>query len=181
LIIANYQPNPAHYVIAELERLGKLICVITQNIDGLHLAAGNSEEKIIELHGTIKFAKCLECDDRLLTTEVLQRIDDGEEDPHCQKCGGLLKVATVSFGEAMPLDKMRQAEEHSCNCDLFIVVGSSLVVFPAANMPVAAKRAGAKLAIINYTPTDMDSMADVVIHAKAGVVMQAILEKVTSR
>ena len=177
LISANYQPNPAHYAIAELEKMGKLTCVITQNIDGLHLAAGNTEEKIIELHGTIKFAKCLECDDRLPMTEVLQRIDDGEEDPHCKKCGGLLKAATVAFGEAMPLDKMSQAEAHSQDCDLFIVVGSSLVVFPAANMPLIAKRAGTRLVIVNNTPTDMDSIADVVIHAQAGMVMQAILEK----
>ena len=180
LISANYQPNPAHHAIAELEKLGKLSCVITQNIDGLHLASGNSAEKIIELHGTIKFSKCLECGDRLPTTEVLQRIDEGDEDPHCKKCGGLLKVGTIAFGEAMPLDEMKQAEEHSHTCDLFIVVGSSLVVFPAANMPIIAKRAGARLVIINYTPTDMDTTADVVIHAKAGAVMKAILEKVAS-
>jgi NAD-dependent deacetylase len=178
LISANYQPNPAHYAIVELEKLGKLSCVITQNIDGLHLAAGNSEEKIIELHGTIKFAKCLDCDDRLPILEVLQRIDEGDEDPHCRKCGGLLKAATVSFGEAMPVDKMQRAEQGSRACDLFIVVGSSLVVYPAASMPVVAKRAGAKLVIVNYEPTDMDYLADVVIHAKAGAVMQAILEKV---
>jgi len=178
LISANYQPNPAHYAIVELEKLGKLSAVITQNIDGLHLAAGNSEEKIIELHGTIKFSKCLDCDDRLPMLEVLQRIDEGEEDPHCKKCGGLLKAATISFGEAMPQDKMLQAEQCSRACDLFIVVGSSLVVFPAASMPVVAKRAGAKLVIVNYEPTDMDYLADVVIHAKAGAVMQAILDKV---
>jgi NAD-dependent deacetylase len=178
LISANYQPNPAHLAIVELEKLGKLSCVITQNIDGLHLAAGNAEEKIIELHGTIKFAKCLDCDDRLPILEVLQRIDEGDEDPHCRKCGGLLKAATVSFGEAMPVDKMHRAEQCSRACDLFIVVGSSLVVFPAASMPVIAKRAGAKLVIVNYEPTDMDYLADVVIHAKAGAVMQAILEKV---
>jgi NAD-dependent protein deacetylase/lipoamidase len=178
LISANYQPNPAHHAIVELEKLGKLSCVITQNIDGLHLAAGNSEEKIIELHGTIKFAKCLDCDDRLPILEVLQRIDEGDEDPHCRKCGGLLKAATVSFGEAMPVDKMQRAEQCSRACNLFIVVGSSLVVFPAASMPVVAKRAGAKLVIVNYEPTDMDYLADVVIHAKAGAVMQAILEKV---
>jgi NAD-dependent deacetylase len=152
LISANYQPNPAHLAIVELEKLGKLSCVITQNIDGLHLAAGNAEEKIIELHGTIKFAKCLDCDDRLPILEVLQRIDEGDEDPHCRKCGGLLKAATVSFGEAMPVDKMHRAEQ--------------------------CKRAGAKLVIVNYEPTDMDYLADVVIHAKAGAVMQAILEKV---
>ncbi len=178
LVSSNYQPNPAHYAVKELEKLGKLSCVITQNIDGLHHAAGNSEEKIIELHGTIKYAKCLSCNDRLPLEDVLKRIDEGEEDPHCKKCGGLLKAATISFGEAMPADEMRRAEECSRECDLFIVIGSSLVVFPAASMPIIAKRAGAKLVIINYTPTDMDPQADVVIHEKAGSVMKAILEKV---
>ncbi len=177
LVEANYQPNPAHHAIVELEKIGKLLCVITQNIDGMHHAAGNSEEKIIELHGTIKFAKCLDCDDRLPMVDVLQRIEQGEEDPHCRKCGGLLKAATVSFGEAMPPDKMQRAEQCSRSCDLFIVVGSSLVVFPAASMPVIAKRSGSKLVIINYTPTDMDHLADVVIHAKAGAVMHAIMEE----
>ncbi|UCF90560.1 MAG: NAD-dependent deacylase [Desulfobacterales bacterium] len=181
LVSANYQPNPAHYAIVELEKLGKLSCVITQNIDGLHHTAGNSEENIIELHGTIKFSKCLECDDRLPLVDVLKRIEEGEEDPHCRKCGGLLKAATVSFGEAMPQDKMYQAERHSRECDLFIVIGSSLVVYPAASMPLIAKRAGAKLVIINYTPTEMDSRADVVVHAKAGEVMGAILEKVKQK
>jgi NAD-dependent deacetylase len=178
LVSADYQPNPAHYAIVELEKLGKLTCVITQNIDGLHHTAGNSEEKIIELHGTIKYAKCLECNDHLPLIDVLKRIDGGEEDPHCRKCGGLLKAATVSFGEAMPQDKMYLAEQFSKECNLFIVVGSSLIVFPAASMPLIAKQAGAKLVIINYTPTDMDSRADVVIHDKAGAVMEAILAKV---
>lgn len=178
LVSANYQPNPAHYAIVELEKLGKLSCVITQNIDGLHHAAGNTEEKIIELHGTIKFVKCLKCDDRLLMVDVLKRIDEGEEDPHCKKCGGLLKAATVSFGEAMPLNEMLRAEQCSKECDLFIVIGSSLLVYPAASMPIIAKQAGARLVIINYTPTDMDSQADITIHEKAGSVMKAMLEKV---
>ena len=178
LVSANYQPNPAHHAIAEMERLGKLLCVITQNIDGLHRAAGNSEEKIIELHGTIKYTKCLNCDDRLPMVDVLKRIDEGEEDPHCKKCGGLIKAATISFGEAMPVDEMRRAEALSRECDLFIVIGSSLVVYPAASMPLIAKDAGARLVIINYTATDMDSRADIVIHDKAGKVMQALLEKV---
>ena len=178
---ADYRPNPAHYAIAELERIGKLSCVITQNIDGLHHVAGNSEGKIVELHGTVKNAKCLSCDDRLPLGEVLKRIDQGEEDPHCEKCGGLLKAATVSFGEAMPPAEMRRAEQCSRECDLFIVVGSSLVVYPAASMPLIAKRAGACLVIINYTPTDMDAIADAVIHNKAGAVMEAILEKVRER
>ena len=178
LVSANYQPNPAHHAIVEMERLGKLLCVITQNIDGLHRAAGNSEEKIIELHGTIKYTKCLNCDDRLPMVDVLKRIDEGEEDPHCKKCGGLIKAATISFGEAMPVDEMRRAEALSRECDLFIVIGSSLVVYPAASMPLIAKDAGARLVIINYTATDMDSRADIVIHDKAGKVMQALLEKV---
>ena len=181
LVSANYQPNPAHYAIVELEKLGKLTCVITQNIDGLHHTAGNSDEKIIELHGTMKYAKCLDCNDQLPLIDVLKRIDEGEEDPHCKKCGGLLKAATVSFGEAMPQDKMYLAERSSKECDLFIVVGSSLVVFPAAGMPLIAKQAGAKLVIINYTPTDMDFQADVVVHAKAGNVMKTILEKVKQK
>ncbi len=180
-VSANYQPNPAHYAIVELEKLGKLTCVITQNIDGLHHAAGNSEERIIELHGTIKYAKCLDCNDHLPLIDVLKRIDGGEDDPHCKKCGGLLKAATVSFGEAMPQDKMYLAERSSQECDLFIVIGSSLIVFPAAGMPLIAKRAGAKLVIINYTATDMDSQADVVVHAKAGNVMKAILEMVKQK
>ncbi|MDP7355021.1 MAG: Sir2 family NAD-dependent protein deacetylase, partial [Desulfobacterales bacterium] len=178
LVSADYKPNPAHFAVAELEKLGKLSCVITQNIDGLHHAAGNSEEKIVELHGTIKYAKCLECDDRLPLVDVLKRIEDGEEDPHCKKCDGLLKAATVSFGEAMPIDEMNRSGQCSKACDLFIVIGSSLVVFPAANMPVLAKRTGAILVIINYTSTDMDSMADVVIHEKAGVAMNAIIDKI---
>jgi len=178
LISANYQPNPAHHAIVELEKMGKLSCVVTQNIDGLHHVAGNSEDRIVELHGTIKYAKCLQCDDRLPLVDVLDRIDAGEEDPHCKKCGGLLKAATVSFGEAMPMREMERADRCSRECDLFIVIGSSLVVFPAASMPMIAKNAGARLVIVNYTSTDMDSMADVVIHEKAGVVMQAVLEAV---
>ena len=181
LVSANYQPNPAHHAIADLEQLEKLSGVITQNIDGLHHAAGNSEEKIIELHGTIKYAKCLECNDRLPMIDVLNRIDEGEEDPHCKKCGGLLKAATISFGEAMPVDEMRRAEICSRECGLFIVIGSSLLVYPAASMPIIAKQAGSKLVIINYTPTDMDSQADIVIHDKAGPVMKAILDKVKQR
>jgi len=178
LVTAGYQPNPAHHAIAALERMGKLSCVITQNIDGLHHAAGNSEDKIIELHGAIKFTKCLECDDRLPMVEVLQRIDDGEEDPHCRKCGGLIKAATVSFGEAMPVREMQRADECSRSCDLFIVIGSSLVVYPAAGFPMVAKRAGARMAIINYTATDMDSEADLVIHAKAGDTMDQVIRRV---
>lgn len=181
LVDADCKPNPAHLAVRDLETLGKLACVITQNIDGLHHAAGNSKEKVIELHGTIRHAKCLSCDDRLPLVDVLARIQSGEEDPHCKKCGGLLKAATVSFGEAMPQDKMRQADHFSRSCDLFIVIGSSLVVYPAASMPVIAKQAGAKLVIVNHDPTELDSLADVVIHAKAGETMAAALHSVKQK
>ncbi len=171
------KPNPAHYAIAELERMGKLLGVITQNIDGLHHAAGNSEEKIVELHGTMNYAKCLSCDDRLPLLDVLRRIEEGDEDPHCERCGGLLKAATVSFGEALPAAALERAHELSISCDLFVVVGSSLVVYPAAGMPPLAKRSGAKLAIVNDAATEMDSLADILVRGKAGQTLAAVMKE----
>jgi NAD-dependent deacetylase len=172
------KPNPAHLAIAALEKMGKLLGVITQNIDGLHRDAGNSPEKIIELHGTIRLSKCLECNDRLPIQDIFKRIDAGDEDPHCRKCGGLLKAATVSFGEAMPFEEMQRADAHSRECDLFIAMGSSLVVYPAAGFPMIAKSAGARLVILNFTPTDIDAHADLVIHSGVGTVMREVMEKI---
>jgi NAD-dependent deacetylase len=172
------KPNRAHLAIAELERLEKLFFVITQNIDGLHSDAGNSAEKIIELHGTIRSSKCLKCDDRIPIEEIFKRIDAGEEDPHCLKCGGLLKAATISFGEAMPAEEMEKAEMCSRQSDLFIAIGSSLVVYPAAAFPMIAANAGARLVIVNYTPTDLDGRADLVIHGSAGSVMCEVMKKI---
>jgi NAD-dependent deacetylase len=172
------QPNLAHLAIAELERFGKLDCVITQNIDGLHLKAGNSEERVIQLHGTAMAVSCLSCGKRYHRDEIQGRIEKGVRVPYCDDCGGPLKPATISFGQSMPERETEEAYHRSSSSDLFIVIGSSLVVQPAASMPLVAKRNGAKLVIINRDPTPYDDMADIVIHGQAGPIMANILEKV---
>jgi NAD-dependent deacetylase len=161
-----------------LEKLGKLDCVITQNIDGLHFKAGNSEEKVLQLHGTAIFVSCLSCKKRYDRDEIQERIKKGQKTPLCDDCGGLLKPATISFGQSMPEKETQEAYHRSSLCDLFIVIGSSLVVQPAASMPLVAKRNGAKLVIINRDPTPYDDMADLVIHGQAGPVMASVLEYV---
>ncbi|HSB04065.1 MAG TPA: Sir2 family NAD-dependent protein deacetylase [Thermodesulfobacteriota bacterium] len=170
------KPNPAHLAIAEMERLGKLDCVITQNIDGLHLRAGNSPEKVIELHGTAMHVSCLNCQKRYDRDDIQRRIKEGVKAPTCDDCGGSLKPATISFGQSMPKRETQEAYHRSSLCDLFIVIGSSLVVHPAASMPLVAKQNGARLVIINREPTPCDDMADSVIHGQAGPTMKAILE-----
>ena len=172
------QPNLAHLAIAEMERLGKLDCVITQNIDGLHFKAGNSEEKVIQLHGTATYVLCLSCDRRYDRDEIQERLRKGLKAPYCDTCGGLLKPATISFGQSMPEKETQEAYHRSSLSDLFIVIGSSLVVQPAASMPLVAKRNGAKLVIINRDPTSYDDMADLVIHSQAGPIMASILKEV---
>jgi len=179
--IKTARPNQAHLTISELERLGKLDCVITQNIDGLHFKAGNSEEKILQLHGTAIFVSCLSCKKRYDRDEIQERIKKGQKAPRCEDCGGLLKPATISFGQSMPEKETQEAYHRSSSCDLFIVIGSSLVVQPAASMPLVAKRSGAKLVIINRDPTPYDDMADLVIHAQAGPTMAGILEYLKQR
>ena len=175
------QPNAAHLAIAELEILGRLDCVITQNIDGLHHKAGNSEAKILELHGTALYVSCLSCKKRYDRDEIQERVRSGEKAPRCNSCGGLLKPATISFGQAMPEKETEEAYRRSEACDLFIVVGSSLVVQPAASMPLIAKRSGARLVIINRDETPLDDLADLVIHAQAGSTMAAILAEAKRR
>ncbi len=175
------QPNLAHLAIAEMEKLGKLDCVITQNIDGLHIKAGNSEEKVIELHGTAMYVTCLSCKKRYDRDEIQERIRKGLKVPYCGDCGGPLKPATISFGQSMPERETQEAYHRSSLCDLFIVIGSSLVVQPAASMPLVAKRSGARLVIINRDPTPYDDMADMVIHSQAGPTMDNILQEVKKR
>jgi len=175
------QPNAAHFAVAEMEKLGKLDCVITQNVDGLHRLAGNSADRVIELHGTVRWVVCLNCGKRWPREEIEGWLDRGVEIPLCDSCGGLLKSATISFGQAMPVRETEEAEERSRRCDLFIVIGSSLVVYPAAYMPVYAVQSGAKLVIINRDPTPLDSQAAVVVHAGAGDVMTEVLENVKAK
>jgi len=176
--IKKAQPNLAHLAISEMEKLGKLDCVITQNIDGLHFKAGNSEEKVIQLHGTAMYVTCLNCKKRYDRDEVQGWLEKGVKAPHCDDCGGPLKPATISFGQSMPEKETEEAYQRSSLCDLFIVIGSSLVVQPAASMPLVAKRNRAKLVIINRDPTPYDDMADIVIHGQAGPVMDNILKEV---
>jgi NAD-dependent protein deacetylase/lipoamidase len=151
--------------------------VITQNIDGLHHKAGNSEEKILELHGTALYVSCLSCKKRYDRDAIQERISKGEKAPRCDTCQGLLKPATISFGQAMPEREMQESYRRSAACDLFMVIGSSLVVQPAASMPVVAKRARARLVIVNRDETPLDDLADTVLRGNAGSTMSAILQE----
>jgi len=177
-LLTEAEPNLAHYAIAELYRLGKLDCVITQNIDNLHQKAGVPEDKVFELHGNVRWVVCLNCRRRFPMAEVLQKIQDGIEVPDCPDCRGILKPDAVFFGEALPQETLQEAICRAQNCDLFIVIGSTLVIYPAAYIPTYAGEAGAKLAIVNLTPTPFDHYAEVVIRGKAGEIMSRVMEKV---
>ena len=172
------KPNAAHDAIAELDRLGKLDCVITQNVDNLHQKAGVPDDKVFELHGNMQWAICLSCGKRYPFEQVKDRLDEGEEIPDCEACHGILKPDAVFFGESLPEKVLREATHHSSKCDLCIVIGSSLVVYPAAYMPVYAVDSGAKLVIINLSSTPMDHQATVLIRAKAGETMSEITKRV---
>jgi NAD-dependent deacetylase len=180
-VLAAAEPNPAHLAIAELERLNRLDCLITQNIDGLHARAGSSPERIVELHGNAHAVRCLTCDARFDRLGIQRRVESGEDEPACTACGGILKPATISFGEAMPVDEVRRAERAAQRCDLFVVVGSSLVVYPAAGLPELAQRAGAPLAIVNASETHLDPYARVVLREQAGEVFAELVARLRPR
>ncbi len=169
--VAAATPNAGHRALARLAAQGKMIAVITQNIDGLHQASGIPAGKVIELHGNTTYAICLDCRRRYELGWVREIFSVGERLPVCTDCGGHIKTATVSFGQAMPEHEMLRAHQVTAEADLFIVLGSSLVVYPAAGFPVTAKRNGARLVIINRDPTDQDSIADLVINAEIGTTM----------
>lgn len=173
--VAAAQPNAAHSALAELEQRNKLSGVITQNFDGLHQDAGNKAEHVIELHGTSRAAACTLCGARSSMEELQQRIDAGEIDPCCSSCGGYMKSATILFGQRVPETELMRAKQLIELCDLLLVVGSSLKVVPAATLPRIALRREVPLIIINLQPTSLDSVADVAIHEKAGVVLPQIV------
>lgn len=177
-LITETKPNPAHYAIAELDRLGKLDCVITQNVDNLHQKAGVPEDKVFELHGNMKWVICLSCHQRFPLEEVLERIRQESEIPTCSNCHGILKPDAVFFGEVLPEKTLTEATHRSQNCDLLIIIGSTLVIYPAAYIPMYAKNSGAKLAIINLGATPLDRYATLVIQGKAGEIMSRVIEKV---
>jgi NAD-dependent deacetylase len=175
--VKDARPNVGHYAVAELHKMDKLDCIITQNTDGLHQKAGVPAEKVLELHGTMHFVDCLSCHKRFPRDYAHEKMLAGEKVPRCGECGGILKPATVAYGQSMPERETREAETRSSGCDLFLAAGSSLVVYPAAQMPVIARQSGAKLVILNFTPTPHDSYADVVIAQKTGETMSKIVAK----
>jgi NAD-dependent deacetylase len=168
------EPNAAHRALIALERAGRLRAIVTQNVDRLHQRAGSDPDRVIEIHGTIFEVECLGCGARGPMSETLRRVEAGETDPPCRGCGGILKSATISFGQAMPPDRMRAALELALSSDLFLVLGSSLVVHPAASLPSLAKENGARLAIINREPTPLDDQADIVIAGEIGPILSKI-------
>ncbi len=174
-------PNAAHVAIAELHKMGKLNCVITQNIDNLHQKAGVPDAKVFELHGNMQWAICLECGKRYSFSEIKIRLDAGEDVPECSACRGMLKPDIVMFGEQLPYDVLQEAGRRARGSDLFIVIGSTLVVYPAAYMPQYALQSGAKLVIINLSKTPLDRQANVCISARAGDTMAAIIGRVKEK
>jgi NAD-dependent deacetylase len=174
------EPNRGHRAVAHLVGTGACACVITQNVDGLHQRSGVPEDKVIELHGNSTYARCLDCGSRHELEPILSAFEKDETLPLCGECGGIVKTATISFGQRMPLDAVQRAEREALGCDLFIVLGSSLVVFPAADLPRLAKRNGARLVIVNREPTDQDRSADLVIHEDIGPTLSAAVEQLTS-
>jgi len=172
-------PNPAHRALADLYRNGYLDAVITQNIDGLHQASGLPEERVVELHGNTRRIRCMHCRTILPIQEVQQRLADGDPAPECN-CGGYLKPDTISFGQAMPAAEVEKAVRLSRTCDLFLAVGSTLLVQPAAHMPYFAKDNGAFMAIVNLSETPCDALFDVRIRDKAGQVLPRIVDALAS-
>jgi NAD-dependent deacetylase len=168
-------PNAGHMAVSRLVRTGKASGVITQNVDGLHQASGVPDELVIELHGNSTYAACLDCRERHDLDDIRTGFERDETLPRCRSCGGIVKTATISFGQAMPEAAMRRAQRETLECDLFLSIGSSLVVYPAAGFPVLAKRHGARLVILNRDPTDLDEIADLVLNMEIGPTLSAAI------
>jgi NAD-dependent deacetylase len=170
------QPNDGHRAVVALEEMGKVDVVVTQNIDGLHQAAGSAD--VIELHGTTRAAGCLSCGRRMPIEVVLDRVREGDADPCCEVCGGMLKAATISFGQALVEADVERAMSCATACDLCLAIGSTLSVWPAAGVPLHAVRSGAPLVIVNDGETDLDGAAAAAIRGRAGVVLPALVSAV---
>jgi len=171
------EPNPAHLALKTLEDMGKLTAIVTQNIDNLHQKAGSDPKRVIEIHGTAFHVSCLGCGASFERDEIEARLAAGDAVPACEACGGILKPATISFGQAMPQEALNTSFALARECDLCLVLGSSLVVYPAAAVPVEAAQSGAEILIINRDPTPLDSKAHVVLRGSVGIVLPAIVEK----
>ncbi len=175
------RPNAAHRALAALEHARRLDLLVTQNIDGLHLAAGSSAERLVEIHGTIRETACLGCGDRRPMRETLARVAAGEPDPACDRCGGILKSATVSFGQNLDPELLARAEEAAATAEVFLAIGTSLTVYPVARLPEIAIDAGARLVIINAETTPMDDLAHAVLRGQAGAVLTELVTASTAR
>ena len=173
-------PNAGHRALAELERMGRLQLLITQNIDGLHLAAGSSRDRLIEIHGSMRDYVCLSCGDRGPMSDALDRVRSGEEDPACLACGGILKSATISFGQSLVAADLERAERESAASDLFLAIGTSLTVYPVAWLPERALQNGSRLVIVNAEPTPLDDRAHAVLRGQIGEILPHLVEQVAA-
>jgi len=174
-VMSKATPNAGHRALSRLVEQGRMSAIITQNVDGLHQASGVPNEKVIELHGNSTYASCLDCAERYELEAIRAPFQRDGTLPECGKCGGLVKTATISFGQSMPEIPMMRAQAETLACDLMLMLGSSLVVYPAAGFPMMAKRNGAKLVIINRDPTDQDRTADLVLHREIGPTMGRVV------
>ena len=174
----NAGPNDAHRALAALETKGRMDLLVTQNIDGLHQLAGTSPERLIEIHGTLREVMCMECDDRAPMETALERVRNGEEDPECRTCGGILKSATISFGQGLVARDLDRALEAAGSCDVFIAAGTSLTVYPVAHLPRLALAAGANLAVFNAEPTPFDPDASAVVRSPLAESLPALVQSV---
>jgi NAD-dependent deacetylase len=168
------RPNPGHFAVARLVASGKVDVVITQNVDNLHQESGISADRVIEIHGNAGYSTCLTCGLRHELADLRAPFMDQGVIPACRACGEIVKTATISFGQPMPAEPTARAEAAARACDLFVVLGSSLVVYPAAGLPILARRHGAALAIVNREPTEQDAFADLVLHDEIGAVLEAV-------
>jgi len=169
------EPNAGHRALVDLERQGKLHTLITQNIDGLHQAAGSDPDLVVEVHGTIREVGCLNCGERAPMERALDRVRAGEEDPECRTCGGILKSATISFGQSLVADDLGRAERAARDCDLLLAIGSTLSVYPICDVVPIAKRLGASLVIVNAEPTQFDDLADALVRDSISHALPAII------
>ncbi|MGH2785198.1 MAG: SIR2 family NAD-dependent protein deacylase [Actinomycetota bacterium] len=172
------EPNAGHAAIAELERKGRLHTLVTQNVDGLHQAAGSSSDRIVEIHGTMREVMCMSCGERAPMERALARVRGGEEDPACRTCGGILKSATISFGQNLIPEDLERSFDAAAGADLFLAIGTSLVVYPVADLPRVALEAGARLVILNAEPTPYDRLASAVLRDRLGEVLPKLVSLV---
>jgi NAD-dependent deacetylase len=168
-------PNAGHRALADLERQGRLLALVTQNVDGLHQAAGSSPDRVLEIHGTVHEVECLSCHDRTTMRSALDRVDAGEPDPACLVCGGILKSATVSFGQELDERVLAAAAEAAADCDVFLAVGTSLQVWPVAGLAEIAAAYGARVGIVNAEPTPFDDLAHLVVREPIGTALPRLL------